>query len=150
MPTPTEIISLVVACLSLVATVYMGLFKLAKIEARVELLWGFMMRKGMGEALISGLVERQSPLRVSIAALEKHGDLIEQVRKWYEQFGRKMPDIELTVSLETTFHADFERLCLTEGILPASCVAAMVFLLRPESKAFEPFRETDWAKSHSA
>lgn len=143
------IISIVTALLSFCGTVYFGLVRQAKIEARVELMWSFMMRKGLSEALISGLVERQSPLKVSVAALERHADLIDKIKIWYEKFGKTMPDLELTVAMETIFHTEFEKICLDEKILPSACVSAMLFFLRPESKIFDPFRRSDWVTSHS-
>src|ERR1700693_1377043 len=120
--TPAEIISLITACASLAVTIYTGLFRMAKIEARVELLWSFLLRRGLNEAINSGILYNQSPLQMNIEALFRHREIILQVREWYEKNGKDLSDVQVFEQIEKRFGEDLMQLCITEKVPTGGCI----------------------------
>lgn len=138
------IISLVVAILGLIGTAYIGLFKFARIESRVELLWSFLMRRGVADALIGGVMEKSSPLRLKVQALEQHKALTEKARAFYLQAGHKMNDIGLIEELERRYGVELGAVASEHQMNAGGCLVALTFLLRPDMPLFKQFDTQDW------
>jgi len=117
-----------------------------KIEQQVNMIWQFLMRKGVNEALITGLVERGSPLHVNVAKLERHNDFIQDVKKWYNTTGSKLDDIQLFIAIENQFHLELQHMCETEGLMAGGAVAAVLFIIRPDAQMFRQYDTADWHK----
>jgi hypothetical protein len=114
------------------------------IERQVDMIWQFLTRKGVNEALITGLVERGSPLHVNVARLDKHQDFIQKVKDWYDKGGCNLDDIKLFVELEKQFHIEIQKMCEIEGLLTGGVIAAILFIIRPNAQMFKQYDTSDW------
>jgi hypothetical protein len=137
-------IGLVISCLSLLATIYLGLFRMARIEARVDIIWTFILRQGVASSILGGLVERNSPLRFNVGALQRHQDFVARLQDWYTPARQRLRDLELFVELESSFSKEFTAICEEEKVLPGGCTAAAMFLLRPAT--YKEYETKDWEK----
>ena len=123
--------------------------KFSEVKSRVDILWSLLFRRGISDAVASGLLERQSPLKLNVDVLSGHTSLIEKIQEFYNAKGRKLQDLELLVELEKNFGQDLQRLCdETPGLLPGACLAAMVFMVRPHAELFEKFDTQSWKSLH--
>ena len=146
MTLPTDVIALIAAVLSLIGMIYVGMFRQAKIEARVDLIWSFLLRQGIASSILGGLVERNSPLRLSVHAVEKHKDFVAKLKEWYNSHPemQKLKDLDLFMALEKNFAVELNEVTMSENVLPGGTVAAALFLLRPSSDSFKMYDTSEW------
>lgn len=137
--TPAEIISITAASLSLGSTLYLGIFRMAKIESRVEILWNFLLKRVVGDTVASGLLRNESPLTIDIVALERHKPLLAEIKEWYGTQPESVSDLELFQRMEQKYSDKLTAICMEENILPGGASVAMLFLLRPQSKLFDGY-----------
>lgn len=121
--------------------------RLSRVESKVDVLWNFLLRRSISEGLNSGFLTRESPLKANVQILERHPEVIGDIKAWYETEGCQLLDLDLFVEIERRFNVPLHALCEHEGMMDGACLAAMFFMLRPESVLFEKYNTEEW-RSH--
>src|SRR5260370_27126871 len=142
--TLSELIAVLISGLSLIGMVYLGAFRMAKLESRVELLWAFLLRRGVGDALVGGVMEKSSPLRLNVDALKQHADLLARAQEFYDAEGRKLNDIALIEEMERRFGVSLVAIAAEHKMMAGGCLVALVFLMRPTMSLFKQFDTEEW------
>jgi hypothetical protein len=137
-------ISLVTAGAALLGSLYTGVYRQAKMESRVELLWALLLRRGVAEALVGGVMEKQSPLRLKVQFLEHHPEITGRVQQFYAESGRKLNDSRLIEAMERKFGVELSLLSASTQTGAGSWLVALAFMLRPEMEMFKQFDTHDW------
>lgn len=147
--TAESAISLALSASSLIGVAYGVLFRQAKIEARVELLWGFLLRRGVAEGLSSGLMEKMSPLRLNVQLLDLHPEITHKVQDFYASAGKKLSDIKLIEEIEKRWGTDLSLLSAANNMATGAMLSALLFFVRPEMDIFKQFDTTHWHRKKS-
>jgi len=176
-----EVLTLVLACLSFLMAFY-GVFlrrdiardelhnrissneqSIAVIKNQVEFIWNVVVVNGVGRGLRLGLLEKKSPLRWTVDALEKHKDLIDRVLHFYNNGKYKsvlfklpndskdnltpvkdLPDAELVMALEQQFGDEILVTMREYEYQYETLIFSVLYLCRPESSLFTKFNKDDW------
>jgi hypothetical protein len=141
---PEAYLSLMVGFLSLLGLMGIGLARILKVEARVDLIWHFLARRGVADAFSGGLLLKESPLRLNIAALERHPELLKTIKEFYANDKRTLGDIELVQDIEAKFGTTLMPLAIKEGVTVGGCLMAMAFLIRPDMDIFKKYDTQKW------
>ena len=154
--------SMLVSWCALLITVYNSWLKREKrtkeeieedleLRNQVKLMWQVMFPAGISKALRAGILEKNSPLRWSTAALERHEALVADIRRFYAEECRPADDLKLLLLLSGRFEHEITKLVQDD---PAYSYEAMLlsafYLCRPESKLFEKYKaaEEDCSGQH--
>lgn len=84
-----DIVSLATAIASFIGTLYIAGIKLAKIEVKVDTMWGFLMHRAEVSLINGGYGERKSPLTVYPEAKKLLEPLLPDLIKIYEDAKKK-------------------------------------------------------------
>ena len=144
--TQEGVMALIISVLTFVGLIYTSVYRTSKVEAKVELMWGFLLRQGLTSSILGGVMERNSPLKVNTERLAGYHTFINNVKAWYDadQKLHRITDLELYMKLEDKFHLELTEICIGEKILPGGCTAALLFMIRPEAEIFKKFDTSDW------
>ena len=152
---PFNVITIIMAAISLIVAVY-GVFlkrdvqrdlivsKFSSMETKVDFLWKVMVETGIAGSIRIGFLEKNSPLRLSVHALEQYGDLIIRVKDFYTCH-KDLPDLELMIALDKDFSDDITEITTTKPEYTGeSIVLSMLFVCRPTSSLFAKYNMEDW------
>ena len=119
----------------------------AEMRSKVNLMWTVLFPSGISKALRAGMLEKNSPLRWSIAALERHKDLVVAVRKFAEENCKQADDLKLLILLSDKFEHDITNLVQSDPAYSYESVLLSAFYLcRPDSQLFNKYSFDDEEK----
>lgn len=118
--------------------------KVITIDARMDVLWGFFLRRSISEGLAAGTLTRESPLRANVQILDRHHEVVDGIKRWYEAEGKGLGDLELFIELERRFNVELHAICEQEKMMDGACLAALLFILRPDAPLFRQYDAKTW------
>ena len=136
-------LSFAASTISLIGLIYTVVFRQAKLESRVEILWDFLVRRGITEAMQRGLLERNSPFRLTIDIRGRYKPLFDGVMEYYNRDGSKLKDSDLVSEIEKHFWPQIKQVCVDQGINDGACLAMILHYIRPEASYFK-----EWDVAH--
>jgi len=134
-------IAIVIGLFNLAGLFYVVVSRLSRIESRVEVLWCFQLRRGVTETLTSGMLEHNSPFRISPKIQDKYAVMFEGVRNYYLSHGQELSDSDLAMAIENQFWPEIREMCLAEGIHDGACLMLMMNFVRPDARFFREWDE---------
>lgn len=139
------VIALAVAVGNLLGLIFLVVGRITKVEGRVEILWEFLMRRGVMEALQRGVLERNSPIKIPTAMQDRYRDILEKVKTFYLANGAaSLSDVDLAMRIETHFWPDIHKICLDAQIHDGACMAMMINYVRPDAAIFKEVEPLIW------
>lgn len=121
------VVSLVVGALTLISAIIYSTIRMAKIELKVDTMWTFQLRRGFGEALEGGLLERNSPIKLTEKAKNAFNQMRDELQRYYTRQGVRMTDGELALAIERQFGQRLiDDICIPLGVKDAACLILAV------------------------
>jgi hypothetical protein len=146
--TPEAIVTVIISAIALLVSLFMAISshdstksidvtRIARIEERVEIMWLFLIRRGMVEALTKGVLEKNSPVKMPPAIYEAHRSFFREIREHYERYWEHLTDIELAIAVEKNFGEKLvQEICIPHSLDHGACLVAAVFICRPLAEMF--------------
>lgn len=127
---------LILGLINILGVVWLGGVKYARLELKTNTMWDFIMAGAKVEARLKGVIQANSPMRLSREVAHQFGELGRQIRKWYiENNLKRRSDSELSLLLVTKFgDALVEQVCLPLTINMGAALMAAVQLCREEDE----------------
>jgi hypothetical protein len=121
---------------------------LGEYKLKVDVMWGFQMRRAEAAGLQNGVLERNSPLSVSERGRKAFDTLLlNQILDYYHTLPSDLDDHDLALKLEAKFGKQIsEDVCVPLGAHMGECLIAAVILCR-EANAL---KETEAASPKAA
>lgn len=113
--------------------------RFAKLEVKVDTMWDFQLRRAEVEAINKGMASRNSPLLINPEAMKIFNGMTEELRSFYDGFGRKLTDAELALEIEKHFGARIAmEVCLPYKMTNGECLVIAVAVAKGENKVQVP------------
>ena len=95
---------------------------IATIKERVEVIWEFLMRRALSEAVKIGVATINSPVKIDPEACKWFGDMEAGLRALYEQF-TGFSDAQMMLEIERRFGEKIlKEVCLPHGLFAGACL----------------------------
>ena len=122
---------LIGALLSALGAVWWVSARLARLELRLDIVWQFIMRRAMVEALQKGVAVYNSPFAVTAEARAWMVNLAQPLHDFYRKLGRVLSDDDLALEIERRFGEQIVReVCVPHGLTAGACLLIAVALVR--------------------
>ena len=129
------IIGAVGSTISLFGTLYLGVYRVAKMEVKIDTLWEFIMSRGTLEALAKGLATKNSPVKVNPDVEASIGEFATELKVFYKTKARKarLSDAQLAFEIQKKY-ADkiIEKFCIPYNINEGACLALAVQIAKSD------------------
>lgn len=137
-----DIISLSTAAASFLGVLYVAGVKLAKIELKVDTMWGFLMQRAEVSLINSGYGTRKSPLHIYPEAKKLLAPLVPDLLKIYEAAKkRKLDDRALALEIEKDLGKEIlEHVCIPYQMNLGECLIIAIACAK-EAAGDEPVVE---------
>lgn len=97
--------------------------RLLQLETRIETLWDFQLRRAAVEAVQRGVATVNSPLKFSAEAKSWLGDMADELRSYYRQFGAGLSRTRLAEEIERRWGRRIvDEVCVPHGLLQGACL----------------------------
>lgn len=98
---------------------------------RVNTLWGFLLSRGIAEAVTKGVATMNSPITVTEEAKAWFEPIVAQLRTFYDGEGRGLSDVNLAIEIERRFgDRILKEICIPHGLFMGACLVIALQLLR--------------------
>jgi hypothetical protein len=112
-----------------------------KISERVDAMYRIIFRTGISDGLHAGVLNQNSPITINVEAFREHPDLLGKLQQFYNAAGKSLSDLDLLVEIEKRFGDELDSFEKAHNLKPAASLAAVCYLLRPEMKLFDKYKE---------
>jgi len=97
--------------------------RFAKLELKVDTMWGFQMRRAMSEVVDKGIGTMNSPLIFNDDARKRLEPLKDDLISFYQKLPPATPDGEVLLAIEKDFGDDLlDRVCIPCGLSHGACL----------------------------
>jgi hypothetical protein len=131
--------ALVIAGLNFFGLVYVVATRLSRVESRTEIMWSFLLRRGIIEGLDKGVLTQNSPVSIAPAVLQRYRTVFSKVKEFHDSNGRDLSDMDFSLQIEKHFWPEIRTVCLDAGINDGACLALVLKYVRPQAKVFVDF-----------
>jgi hypothetical protein len=115
-------VSIFMSAISLFSVIYLAGVKLTTLQVKVDTMWEFTLRRGISEAVKSGLAHVNSPVMVTQAALEMMEPLHNDLKALLPALVFK-PDVDIAVVIEKNLGEKIlHDICLPHGLYIGACL----------------------------
>ena len=115
--------SIISSTLALGSVIYLAVWKIARMEVKVDTLWDFQMRRALSESIQKGVATLNSPLTVTPEAKAWMHELAAKLRDFYAKLGHRMTDRELAIEIERRFGDEIlHKVCIPNGLYEGACL----------------------------
>lgn len=106
--------------------------RFAKLEVKVDTLWGFHMRTGANEVITRGIGTMNSPVVIGDEAKAWLRELKFELQKFYRGLGRhNLTDSELCLEIERRFGKQLmEKVCIPHQLQQGACLLIALAVAR--------------------
>lgn len=144
--------SLIVAFSALLVTVYNTMTRrdakneseaktIAEIHQKVNIMWSMLFPASISHALRAGILEKNSPLKWSLEALERHKGVVDKLKCFYEEEGSKFDDMKLLLALSEKFEPEITSMVKQDPLYNYEAVLLSAFYLcRPDADIFKKYK----------
>jgi len=117
-----DIASLCASFVSIISVLYLVQIRVARMEAKVDTLWSFQLRRGEVETVLHGLGTKHSPLKLNEGALDVFPRALrEEIRQISQE--RCSTQTELACEIEQRFGERLaDEVCLPHGLSWGACL----------------------------
>jgi hypothetical protein len=129
----------VIAILGFAGVLYSATMRLSRVESRVEIIWSFLLRRGVIEGLERGVLTQNSPLSIAPEVLVRYRVIFSKVKEFHDSNGRDLSDMDFSLAIEQKFWPEIRTVCLDAGINDGACLALVLKYVRPQAKVFVDF-----------
>ena len=111
------------ALVTIIAFLVKGSMRLARLELKVETMWGFQMRRAVSESVSSGIGQFNSPLVFSAAANAALDPIRQQLLDFWMTLTPLITDADALLAIEARFGNDLLRyVCTPCGLSHGACL----------------------------
>jgi len=129
-----SVVSLIMACGSLLSVVYLAGVKITRLEVKVNTLWTFLMRRALLEGSNKGHLIWESPARVNLdpKIILYFGSMVDELRAFYKTIRHgKLSDLDLCMLIEQQWGARIiKKVCAPLGLQEGSCLLIALAVAR--------------------
>jgi hypothetical protein len=121
----SDILTMIAFTVSIFFLLFLGLIKLAQLEAKVDTLWQFQLRRGEVEAVLQGYATKNSPIRVNEERASQvfPAGLAEEIQRFFNRLGRNLTRVEMAAEIERHFGDRIvDEVCIPQGISQGTCL----------------------------
>lgn len=116
------IASIIMSVVSVISVIYLGAYKMGRLEVKVDTMWDFQMRRAFSEAVNTGVGTMNSPLQFVPEAMEKLECMKPALQDFWAQ-NKLLPMNEFVVKLENNFGTRImEEVCIPLGLSHGACL----------------------------
>lgn len=94
------IVGIIIAISSMCVTSYGVIWRQAQLELKVDLIWDFLIKRAMAEAVHVGAATMNSPLVIKEETREWFKDITPELQEFYHLKGFKLTDQALALEIE--------------------------------------------------
>jgi hypothetical protein len=125
-----------VALFSVIRTSIKAASRFSRIEDRVQIMWDFLFRRAIAEAVDKGIARMNSPVTVNDVAKSWMKDFKTDLQALYRSLGPAISDADLALEIERKFGERIVReVCIPQGLHSGEClVVAIAVAKEPVSR----------------
>ena len=102
-------------------------------EFKINAIWEWAMRAALHEGLSKGILERNSPMRVTDKARPYYASLAAELRRFYRQLPPNISDTDLQIQMSSRFGKRlWEEVCVPLSVDHGSCLLAAIEIAKEE------------------
>ncbi len=123
----TEQVGLIIAVASGVGSlfgwIYVGVYRVAQMQLKVDTMWEFLLRRAKVEAVQAGVGVFNSPFLITEEAKKIVAPLAPRLREFGAKIGCTMSLSELALAIERQFGEELIRdVCIPNGLHAGACL----------------------------
>lgn len=104
-------------------------------ETKLNVVWGFLMNRAIGEAVQKNIATFNSPVIVSEEAKKWMDGMANQLRDFYAKLGRRMSEWELALEIERVYgDRILKEVCIPNGLSQGACLLIAIEVARDMSQ----------------
>lgn len=127
------IVSIVLGVLSLGGSLVYVIRKIYQIEFRVELLWDFIFRRGVAEAVANGWAKMNSPMVIQNDVKTWFKPLEKDLKHLYKTKGKGLTDKRLMMLIESKMGERLlKEVCLVHNMHAGACLILALQIAKDE------------------
>lgn len=105
--------------------------RISKLEDRVDVLWKFLIERGVAEAIHKGIAKRNSPIEIDPTASEWITPLMEDLKRIVTQQKKPLSESSWAHEIEKHFGKRIvNEVCVPNGISAGACLVILIDALR--------------------
>jgi hypothetical protein len=116
--------------LTIAGSVFYAVKQFARLEFKVDTLWDFVMRRALTEGVARGLINFNSPVKISDPDIRaRYAPIAQELKAFYRRAGRNMSDTDLFREISVRW-GDWilKNICIQYGLVAGSCITIAVAL----------------------
>lgn len=92
-------------------------------ETKLNVVWGFLMNRAIGEAVQKNIATFNSPVVISEEAKRWMAGMADQLREFYAKLGRRLSEWELALEIERMFGEQIlKEVCIPNHLSQGACL----------------------------
>lgn len=96
-------------------------------DTKLNVVWGFLMNRAIGEAVQKNIATFNSPVVVSEEAKKWMAGMASQLRDFYAKLGRRMSEWELALEIERVYgDRILKEVCIPNNLSQGACLLIAV------------------------
>ncbi len=96
-------------------------------ETKLNVVWGFLMNRAIGEAVQKNIATFNSPVIISEEAKRWMSGIADQLRDFYVRLGRRMTEWELALEIERVYgDRILKEVCIPNNLSQGACLLIAV------------------------
>ena len=120
--------------------------EIAVIKERMDVVWEFLMRRALAEAVKSGIATINSPVKIDHAACQWFENMEADLGKLYQQF-TGLSDAGMMLEIERHFGERIvKEVCVPHGVFAGACLLIALQVAKHGIVTMEPAQSTDTTK----
>lgn len=125
------IIGIVIALCSMCVTSYGVIWRQAQLELKVDLIWNFLDKRAIAEAVHSGAATMNSPLLIKDETREWFKDFTTEFQEYYQTKGFKLNDQLLSLEIERIWgDRILAEVCIPRGLNQGACLVIARYIAK--------------------
>jgi hypothetical protein len=115
--------SMILSSISILSVVYIGGWRLGRLELQVATMWEFTLRRAHVEVVDSGFGTRNSPLRLNESATVLMSKMETELRALYAEMKKPVLDQDLALAIERQFgERIMDEVCIPNKLRLGACL----------------------------
>lgn len=120
------VIAILTGLVSLAGVIYGSIWKTAQIELKLDIIWSYIMERGMASMITSGLGTLNSPLIISDEAIAWFAPMEKELKSIYKKY-TKLDDYKLGFEIQKSLGDRMLReICIPHKITNGECLLIAV------------------------
>lgn len=104
-------------------------------ETKLNVVWGFLMNRAIGEAVQKNIATFNSPVVISDEAKKWMAGIAEELKVFYARLGRRMSEWELAMEIERLYgERILKEVCIPNSLSQGACLLIAIEVAKEINK----------------